>query len=136
MTPAEREAFLADVHVGVLSVADGDDAPLTVPIWYAYEPGGAITVHTAADSRKTELLRAAGRATLVAQTEDLPYRYVSVRGPVVIEEADEAERAAMARRYLGDFADGYLEATAGIASVTVRLTPARWSTVDFGKGGV
>ena len=31
------------------------------------------------------LLDAAGRATLTVQTEEPPYKYVSVEGPVVIE---------------------------------------------------
>jgi nitroimidazol reductase NimA-like FMN-containing flavoprotein (pyridoxamine 5'-phosphate oxidase superfamily) len=37
MTPAEREAFLAGLHVGVISLVDAGRGPLTVPIWYAYE---------------------------------------------------------------------------------------------------
>jgi nitroimidazol reductase NimA-like FMN-containing flavoprotein (pyridoxamine 5'-phosphate oxidase superfamily) len=35
MTRLEREAFLADVHVGMISIAEEGRAPLTVPIWYA-----------------------------------------------------------------------------------------------------
>jgi nitroimidazol reductase NimA-like FMN-containing flavoprotein (pyridoxamine 5'-phosphate oxidase superfamily) len=42
MLKDEREAFLADLHVGVISVADGHRGPMTVPIWYLYEPGGRI----------------------------------------------------------------------------------------------
>ena len=40
MTKEEREAFLADLHVGVISIAEEGRGPLTVPIWYSYEPGG------------------------------------------------------------------------------------------------
>ena len=36
MTQAEKQAFLADVHVGVLALNDGDRGPLMVPIWYEY----------------------------------------------------------------------------------------------------
>ncbi len=32
MTREEREAFLADVHIGVLAIPDGDRGPLTIPI--------------------------------------------------------------------------------------------------------
>src|SRR3989454_3855877 len=39
---SEREAFLADTHVAVVSIADGERGPLAVPIWYAYTPGGAL----------------------------------------------------------------------------------------------
>ena len=41
MTVEEREAYLADLHVGVVSVAGADGrAPLAVPVWYRYEPAG------------------------------------------------------------------------------------------------
>ena len=52
MTKEEREAFLAAVHVGVISVAEDGRGPLTVPIWYSYEPGGEVRVITARASRK------------------------------------------------------------------------------------
>ncbi len=44
MTKMEREAFLAEVHIGVLSVVDGDRGPSSAPIWYLYEAGGDIQV--------------------------------------------------------------------------------------------
>jgi nitroimidazol reductase NimA-like FMN-containing flavoprotein (pyridoxamine 5'-phosphate oxidase superfamily) len=41
MSQAEREEFLAGVHVGVLSVGAGEGrAPITTPVWYSYQPGG------------------------------------------------------------------------------------------------
>ena len=36
MSRAEREAFLAALHVGVISISESGRGPLTVPIWYAY----------------------------------------------------------------------------------------------------
>ena len=42
MTPEERESFLADPHVGVVSVAWEGRGPLSVPIWYGYQLGGNI----------------------------------------------------------------------------------------------
>ncbi len=68
MTKEEREAFLAAVHVGVISVAEDGRGPLTVPIWYSYEPGGEVRVITARASRKGRLLERAGRFSLCAQT--------------------------------------------------------------------
>ena len=72
MTPEEKQVFLADVHVGVVSVADGDRGPLTVPIWYDYEPGGDVIFITGRNSRKGRLMAKAGRMSLVAQTETAP----------------------------------------------------------------
>ena len=52
MSRAEREEFLAGVHVGVLSVAREDrGAPLAVPVWYSYQPGGRVSVSTRRGSR-------------------------------------------------------------------------------------
>jgi nitroimidazol reductase NimA-like FMN-containing flavoprotein (pyridoxamine 5'-phosphate oxidase superfamily) len=138
MTPSERDAFLAGVHVGVLSVAEPGRAPLTVPVWYAYEPGGLVTVLTGRTSRKAELLEQAQRLSLCAQTETAPYQYVSVEGPVVRVDTtvDGAERQAMAYRYLGrEFGDLYLAATEADAAeeVAIRMRPERWRTVDYNK---
>jgi Pyridoxamine 5'-phosphate oxidase len=81
MTAEEREAFLADLHVGVLSVAAGEaQPPVTAPVWYTYDPGGLVSIITAKESVKARLLRAEGQASLCVQTETPPYAYVSVEG--------------------------------------------------------
>jgi nitroimidazol reductase NimA-like FMN-containing flavoprotein (pyridoxamine 5'-phosphate oxidase superfamily) len=140
MTTDERQAFLADLHVGVLSVAAGGGAPLTLPIWYAYEPGGDLWIITGSSSRKATLIAQAGRFSLCAQTEAPPYRYVSVEGPVrSVDPADvEKHTRPMARRYLGDaLGDQYIEATegqeGGTGSVIIRMRPDRWRTTDYAK---
>ena len=135
MTTAEREAFLADLHVGVLGVNHGD-VPLAVPIWYDYEPGGDLWVLTSPDSIKGRALAATGRFSLCAQTETPPYRYVTVEGSVAsVEEPSDDDTRHMAHRYLGaELGDAYVEATAeGDDSRLYRLTPERWYTVDYGK---
>ena len=52
MTKQEREAFLAEVHVGVISIEEAGRGPLTVPIWYDYQPGGELWLITDRGSRK------------------------------------------------------------------------------------
>ena len=138
MTKDEREAFLSDVHVGVLSVAQEGLAPLTVPIWYSYEPGGVVSVITGASSRKARLIAAAGRFSLCAQSEAAPYKYVSVEGPVTSTQSpvDAQEARQAAYRYLGqEFGDLYLAATAEGAesNCVIRMAPASWLTSDFAK---
>src|SRR5215472_17413693 len=138
MTRDEREAFLAGVHVGVLGVDDPGWGPLTVPVWYAYEPGGTVNVITDSESRKARRLREAGRCSLCAQSEEPPYRYVSVEGPVTVVEhtVDPDQRSGMAHRYLGsEIGDLYLTATAADAahSVVFRMSPEHWRTTDFAK---
>lgn len=140
MTRKEREAFLAEVHVGIVSIPEEGRGPLTVPIWYDYQPGGELWIITDRTSRKGRLLEEAGRISLCAQTEAPPYRYVSVEGPVVsMDPADlESHARPMAHRYLGaELGDRYVEATAGEraagGSVVVRVRPERWLTVDYSK---
>lgn len=138
MTRGEREAFLADVRVGVLSISDGTRGPLTVPVWYGYEPGGEIWFVTERDSRKGKLLLLVDRLSLCVQTESPPYKYVSVEGPIAaIERADlERHRRVLAHRYLGkELGDGYLAASAaaGEENIVVRLRPERWLSVDYSK---
>jgi PPOX class probable F420-dependent enzyme len=136
MTEAERQAFLADVHVGVISIERPDGPPLTVPIWYGYEPGGDVWVLTPADSAKGRLLERARRFSLCVQDEEPPrYAYVTVEGPVVaVEAADlEADRRPLARRYLGDEdGDRYVDSVdAQVVRWTMR--PERWWSADYAK---
>ncbi len=140
MTKEEREAFLAEMHVGILSISDASRGPLTVPIWYSYCPGEEVRMVTGGSSRKARLLRAAGRASLCVQTETPPYKYVSVEGPVVVGEPPDPERDVrqMAHRYLGaQMGDMYLQMTeaARQQSILVRLRPQRWLSVDYTKMG-
>jgi PPOX class probable F420-dependent enzyme len=137
MTRAEREAFLAGAHVGVLGLVEPDGNALAVPIWYGYEPGGDVVVITGTDSRKGRALDASNRFSLCAQTEDAPYKYVSVTGPVVERRAvGEEDRRSLAHRYLGaELGDAYVAATADHAegSTLYVLRPERWMTVDYNK---
>jgi nitroimidazol reductase NimA-like FMN-containing flavoprotein (pyridoxamine 5'-phosphate oxidase superfamily) len=139
MTVQEREAYLADVHVAIVSVVDDSGrAPLAVPVWYAYQPGGEISLITARDSRKTALIRAAGRVTVAVQNGEAPYRYASAEGPVTaIEDSVTVEqRWELANRYMGpDGADGYIESTRDLTEQMVRILvrPEHWLTRDYTK---
>jgi nitroimidazol reductase NimA-like FMN-containing flavoprotein (pyridoxamine 5'-phosphate oxidase superfamily) len=140
MSRAEREAFLAAVRVGVISLADPGRGPLTVPIWYGYEPGGELWIVTDRDSRKGVLLLKADRFSLCAQTETPPYSYVSVEGPIAgIERADlERHTRVLAHRYLGVAGgDAYIKASGAAeareGSIVVRMRPERWLSVDYRK---
>jgi nitroimidazol reductase NimA-like FMN-containing flavoprotein (pyridoxamine 5'-phosphate oxidase superfamily) len=140
MTRQEREAFLADVHVGIISIAEDGRAPLSVPIWYGYAPGGELWVVTERGSRKGRLLEKARRFSLCVQTETPPYKYVSVEGPITEIAASTLDRdeRPLAHRYLGrEMGERYLEATGGAAAraqnVVVRMRPERWLSTDYGK---
>jgi nitroimidazol reductase NimA-like FMN-containing flavoprotein (pyridoxamine 5'-phosphate oxidase superfamily) len=141
MTNTERERFLADVHVGMISIAEDGRGPLTVPIWYGYTPGAEVYVWMGKESRKAHLLEHAGRFSLCVQTEQRPYKYVSVEGPVTLIEPVDLERDArpLAHRYLGiEAGDAYIaEMANSFASeqhIVVRMRPQRWLTADYTAG--
>ncbi len=139
MTRTEREAFLAETHVAVVSIDDPERGPLTVPVWYAYSPGGVVRIVTAAGSEKARLLRAAGRMGLCVQTETAPYRYVSVEGPVTIAAPDYTRDVhGIALRYLGaEMGKAYLAMTADERArnpeILIELHPERWRSADYAK---
>lgn len=137
MSRAEREEFLAGVHVGVLSVAEGPGrGPLAIPVWYTYQPGGVVSVSTNAGTRKARAISAAGRFSLCVQDEAPPYKYVSVEGPAVTEAIELAERLELARRYLGtEGGDAFVAANSDSGGVVIRLTPEHWLSADFGRDG-
>jgi nitroimidazol reductase NimA-like FMN-containing flavoprotein (pyridoxamine 5'-phosphate oxidase superfamily) len=133
MTTEERDAFLAGVHVGILAIAQEGKGPLALPIWYIYRDG-AVMIGMDGDSLKARLIAKAGRATMTAQTEQPPYQYVSVEGPIRIERA-QRDDTEMATRYLGpEMGAWYAKNNPSTdRSVVAVLTPERWRTMDFGK---
>lgn len=138
MSPAERDEFLAGVHVGILGAAVGQAGrTLCTPVWYSYQPGGLLTVVTGRRSRKAAAIRTAGRFGLCVQDDSPPYRYLSAEGPVVSEEeVDVAERLAMARRYLGTTGgDRYIADNPdhGRQNVAFRMQPEQWLSQDQSK---
>jgi len=143
MTVEERVAFLAeDGHVGVISIEREGRAPLSVPLWYRYDPGGDLWIWIQRGSVKDVALREARRFTLVAQSEEYPYKYVSVEGPVVGDEGAPTREQLLEiiRRYVADeeanfIVDAYESAgqLAYDASVLIRMHPERWLGADHSK---
>ena len=138
MTSVERERFLADLHVGVISIPEEGNGPLTIPIWYGYTPGGEVYFMTAVRSRKARLLKAGERISLCVQIEQRPYRYVSVEGPVTSIGPVDLERDArpLYRRYLGvEAGDAHIAAAAqkitGGDELVFRMRPERWLSGDY-----
>ena len=139
MSKAEREAFLAETRIGILSLPEEGRGPLAVPVWYSYAPGESVRLVVSSASRKAKLLRAAGRASLCVQSDVVPYKYVSIEGPTLLSDPDfEPDERKMAHRYLGrDLGERYILATAEerarVPNVLVSLKPERWFSVDYGK---
>ena len=143
MTDDERDAFLAEPHIGVLSVASDDGRPPhTVPLFYGCEPGGNLTFYTQTHgriARKTRLIEAAGAVTLNVQKPTYPYRYVTIEGTVIRTDRPPAreQMLAIVGRYLpargaAKFVDMELDhPDQRLVLFTVR--PDRFLTFDVSK---
>jgi nitroimidazol reductase NimA-like FMN-containing flavoprotein (pyridoxamine 5'-phosphate oxidase superfamily) len=138
MTRDEREAFLAGLHVGVVSVDEPGRGPLSVPVWYLYEPGGEIVLVTRPEARKARLLTVGARVSFLVQSEDMPPKYVTIQGRVTAADPADVARdvKAVVRKYLGaEVGDAYVDATRpnGTNEIVVRVRPERWYSRDFGR---
>jgi len=139
MTREEREKFLAETRVGLVSITDPVGGPFIVPVWYSYAPDRGIRFSTRAASRKGRLLASAGRAGFCAQSEEAPYRYVSIEGPVTIGPLDfDGHVRPTAIRYLGEdrgkaFLSSFYRGVDLGGHVLVTIQPERWRTVDYTK---
>jgi PPOX class probable F420-dependent enzyme len=132
MSKNQREGFLEELHVGIVAMEREGAAPLAAPVWYSYQPGGDVVFVFESTSEKLELVEATGKASLCVQSEMMPYKYVTVEGPVAVGEVDDNIERSLAHRYLGpEIGDIYLQSTADTVSRVVRLTPTRWRTVDY-----
>ena len=140
LSVAEREAFLSDVRVGVVSVVSDrpDRAPISSPVWYDYSPETGVTIMMNAKSRKGVALEAAQRFVLVVQSEATPYRYVTVEGPLAeVRRPDlEMDLLPLAVRYLGEeagraYAKAWEEAGAADTDLVYVMMPTHWNTADF-----
>ena len=135
MSVNERQQFLAGVHVAIVSIPRSTKGPLTVPIWYDYEPGGEPWMITNRDSIKGKLLTRSQRISLCVQSETAPYKYVSIEGPFAVTQLIDGQLLAMAIRYLGEERGRpYAESsTDGEGSIVVSIKPETWYTVDYSK---
>ncbi|MFP1627987.1 pyridoxamine 5'-phosphate oxidase family protein [Streptomyces sp. 5K101] len=135
----EREQFLAEPHIAALAVDSGDGAraPLTVPIWYQYAPGGDIWIMTGRDSRKARLIAEAGRFSLMVDRVEPTVRYVSVEGPVVdTVPATREQLVEISARYLpAEKVEGYVDFAwkSHGDQVVVHMRPQRWVSSDLGN---
>lgn len=136
MSEQERQEFLAAVHIGVVAVERPGRAPLAVPVWYDYAPGGDVLIWIDRGSVKERLLREAGRFSICAQVETAPYKYATAEGPVIaLDEAPtEYQALRITRRYLpAEDAAKWVEDNLGANSLLVRMRPEKWLSSDYAK---
>ena len=138
MSPSECRALLSEPRIGVIAVERRGRAPMCVPMWYAYDPGGDVCIWTGKTSAKARLMERHGRFSLCVQSEERPYRFVAVEGPVSSMESIDFEQHVrpLVYRYLGVGAgDKYLTDYGGPDAfeedVWIRMTPESWYSEDY-----
>ncbi|WP_327143674.1 pyridoxamine 5'-phosphate oxidase family protein [Nocardia sp. NBC_01327] len=137
LTLEERQSFLAQPHIGALAVNNRPGrAPLTVPIWYQYSPGGELWVLTGPESQKMRLLQESGRFSLMVEVLEPTVRYVTVEGPITrVTPMTDEQHHEMAARYLpADKVEGYLKYADSIGPQSaVFMNPEHWLSADMGS---
>ncbi|MGW0937027.1 pyridoxamine 5'-phosphate oxidase family protein [Streptomyces sp. NPDC002666] len=138
LTREEREQFLAEPHVAALAVTSAQEgrAPLVVPIWYMYEPGGDLWIMTGRDSRKGIAIAAAGRFAMMVERVTPTVRYVSVEGSVTAtRDATREQLVEISSRYLPpEKVDGYVDFAwrEHGEQVVIHMRPEHWLSADLG----
>lgn len=136
LSEAERDNFLAEKRVAVLSVAATNGRPpATVPVWYGYTPGGNFQVTSGVTARKAKPIEQAGVVTLIVHREDPTYKYVIVEGTVMesTTPAPRDVREEIAIRYLGEEGGrAFVEGMADQPATLFTIRPDRWITADYG----
>ena len=100
MTVEERDAFLREPRVGVLSSLDASGAPVAVPLWFEWN-GEAACFFTSALSPKVKRLEADPRVSLlVANPAGEDEVWVAIDGRVELHADGAIELAErLAERY-------------------------------------
>lgn len=140
MSVEERQAFLAETRVGVISIPQEGRGPLTVPVWYSYQSGEQVRVWTNEKSYKAKLLLKARRISFCVQDTNPPnYKYVSIEGPFTIRPVDlEKDIHQMALRYYGPkYGERYYQdvrqGDSWKTNLLICITPEHWYSADYSK---
>lgn len=125
LTPEQIAEFLERPLVAVMVTLRADGSPHAIPIWYEYRDGEFI-VFTSDTFVRVKNLRRDNRAAITVSNHEAPYMYVSAEGPVSITSEEVAETGlSIARRYMGERGDRFLDEVLDEHSVLLRLTPER-----------
>ncbi len=123
LTAEQAELFL-DRNFGALATIREDGTPNVTPVWVDWD-GEHIVVNTSYGRAKDVQLRRDPRCTILVQSPDDPYNWVSVTGTAIelTEEGAEEHIDKLAEKYLN--ADKYPFLLPGERRVKITIRPER-----------
>ena len=100
MTDEQRDEFLSEARLGMLTLLREDGSPVTVPVWFTWT-GEVVRMFTNVNSPKMSRIANDPRATLlVAADRDADERWIAFDGDVEIREEGGLDLAEeLAPRY-------------------------------------
>ncbi len=134
----EVRAWLSGPNIARLGTINEDGTPRVTALWYLAEADGSISLNTYEDNVHVRNLRRDPRAALLVDSSEQPYRSVHLNGTVQVSDdaADAEEIGRLYERYLGgtEAATAYgRQLVAGGRRISIRFTPERRHSLDFGK---
>lgn len=140
MTTWTREdlfAFLAEQpRIGRLATMTPEQDPHVAPVWFRVDDD-RILVHTMAGYKKARNLASHPRFALTVDTEEWPYKGVTIRGSATFVEADAIDHHEFVENvtvsYLGEAYRPMGRAMGAMAGdhVILMLDPETWSSFDY-----
>jgi hypothetical protein len=137
LTDPVAQRLLVSSNPANLAYMWTDGTPRVVPIGFHWD-GRQIVLGTPANAPKMKALAKHPKVAVTIHTNEFPYNVLQVRGTATITMANEIvpEYALMARRCLGDGAEGWLQqvgamlpAMGGMARVAI--SPEWVGILDF-----
>lgn len=131
MTKTEMFRFLEEeARIGRLATVDQGGRPHVVPVWFKVS-GDQVWVHTLARMRKARNVAATGTFALTVDTEDWPYRGVTMRGRARAAGSDEIDHSYIEDLTVSHLGEAHRSLGHHIASIpdehtTLVLTPETW----------
>ena len=123
----DREAFLQQANIAVLSTVDAEGRPHAAPVWYLYDDG-VFVVSSDVGSQKHKNIQSNANICLTIDKRDLPYFAVMAHGRAEIGPGfSDEERLRLSIRYLGEqLGQAYAAQTRVFEdSLSIRLRPAK-----------
>lgn len=127
MDQQERDAFLSEPRTAVLATTGRDGRVHAVPVWFSYD-GGVVRIITERGSVKYRNVIRTRRASLCVDKRDGAFRYVTVEGPVTVQDSvSYEERLALHTRYRGpEAAKRIVDQGGHERMVMLLLHPEKW----------